>query len=394
MDPRAPETSSGSPRGPARPTPMTVSLRFALLLDPTRSHGRDGAHASALARELLARGHTVRAWGAAPGAVPRSGDDEAGDESPVRFQPDAVLAYAALSPAAWRGARLARRLGVPFLPVETGMGARFGPLDRVLLWVGERLWGRTVKRATTAAVAVDPVVRDELVSEGFPAQRVHVVPRGFDLGLFRPGLSSAIVSRHRIPGRILLYAGPLEPERGVRVLVEAFARTVGQRGDWSLVLAGEGREASELRAMVDRLGVASRAYFLPEPREEELPGLLGHSTLFAVPALDDRTRGVRLAQALACGRPVLTSDRPRLAALVEPEGCGLVVPAGDVAAWTEALRRAAVSPEARKRWGARARALAEERLAWPRIAARFEGLVLEHRAAATENATEPAPETA
>lgn len=359
---------------------MTVSLRIALLLDPTRSRGRDGLHASQLARELLARGHTVRAWGAPPGSIPRSGDDEGGDEGPASFRPDAVFAYAALSPAAWRGARLARRLDVPFLPIETGMGASFGPLDRVLLWAGERLWGRMVKRATTAAVAIDPVVRSDLVAEGFSPDRVHIIPRGVDLGLFRPGLSSAIVSRHRIPGRILLFAGPLERERGAHLLVEAFARTVGQRGDWSLVLAGEGRELRELRAMVERLGVGSRVFFLPATREEELPGLLGHSTLFAVPALDDRTRGVRLAQALACGRPVLISDRPRLTALVEHEACGLVVPVAEgPAGWTAALQRAAVSPEARKRWGSRARELAEEHLAWPGIAASFETLALASR---------------
>ena len=200
----------------------------------------DGDHAAHFARELLARGHTVRTWGAPAGAIPRSGDDEGGDEGPVSFRPDAVFAYAALSPAAWRGARLSRRLGIPFLPIETGAAATFGPLDRVLMWTGQRLFGRTVKRATATAVAVDPVVRDELVDEGFAPERVRVVPRGVDLALFRPGLSSAIVARHRIPGRVLLYAGPFDRERGVHLLVEA--------------LRAHGRAARRLVARARRRG--------------------------------------------------------------------------------------------------------------------------------------------
>jgi glycosyltransferase involved in cell wall biosynthesis len=57
--------------------------------------------------------------------------------------------------------------------------------------------------------------------------------------------------------------------------------------------------------------------------------------------------------------------------LVEPEGSGLIVP-GDLEAWTTALRRAAMSPETRKRWGKRAREIAEERLAWSHVARQIE----------------------
>ncbi|MEW6072736.1 MAG: hypothetical protein AB1726_09120, partial [Planctomycetota bacterium] len=109
---------------------MSDSLRIALLLDPLSLRLEDplhlrvkwGRHATELARELLGRGHTVRGFGAPPGLIPRSGEEPArpgpaedAGRGPGRalraFAPELVVAYEALSPAAFRGARLARRLG-------------------------------------------------------------------------------------------------------------------------------------------------------------------------------------------------------------------------------------------------------------------------------------------
>jgi glycosyltransferase involved in cell wall biosynthesis len=135
-----------------------------------------------------------------------------------------------------------------------------------------------------------------------------------------------------------------------------------------------------LRVEVDRLGVGARVSFLERPEEAELPGLIGASTLFAAPSLDDGSRGRQVARALACGVPVLASDLPRLRYLVEHEGTGLLVPAGDEEAWTRAVQRASSSPGARQRWSRRARELAEERLDWRRVAEVFETILADARA--------------
>jgi glycosyltransferase involved in cell wall biosynthesis len=116
-------------------------------------------------------------------------------------------------------------------------------------------------------------------------------------------------------------------------------------------------------------------------RDDELPGLCSVSTLLAVPALDDAVRGRNIARAMACGLPVLASDRPILRALVEHESSGLLVPSGDLSAWTEALRRAAMSPDARRRWGRRGREIAERRLSWSHVATTFEVLISRARGA-------------
>ncbi|MEM7309243.1 MAG: glycosyltransferase family 4 protein [Planctomycetota bacterium] len=370
---------------------MSDPLRIALVVDPLTLSVRGGQHPPRLASELLGRGHAVRGFGAPPGKIPRAGADPDEEENArgglVRYSPDVIVAYDALSPAAMLGARAARRLGAPLVLVEADPPDGGRSWQRFLWRVGEVFWGRYVRRTAHSVVALDPVARERAVGEGFEPERITILPQGVDLHLFRPGLTSHLVSKHRIRGRILLYVGRLLPERGLETLIAAFARTVGQRDDWSLVIAGDGPERLALRAMCDRLGVGARVHWLGRPRREELPGLLGSATLFATPALSDVVLGRNVSRALAAGLPVLASDLPRLRFYVEPGETGLLAPPGDVGAWAEMIRRAAGSPVARGRWGQNAREAAERDLAWARVGEAFETLLLDAR----QRVTSPEP---
>ena len=373
---------------------MTPSLRIALLLDPTSVsldgplsiRVRWGNHAPPLARELLGRGHTVRGFGAPPGLIPRSsevafeGATAPGFWGKLRaFRPEVLLAYEARSPAAVRGARMARKLGSALVLVDSALPERGRPFARVLTRVGERLWGPYVRRTAGGFIALDEPTRILAQRLGFAPELVRVVRPGVDANVYRPGLSSTLVSRHRIRGRILLYVGRMSDERGVGDLISAFSRTVGQRADWNLVLAGDGPALPTLRLAVERLGVGDRVHWLLRPREEELPGLYAAATLLAVPARDDGASGRQIPRALATGLPILVSDLPRFRGWVRHDEQGLVVRPGDVEAWTEALRHAAGSPHARRRWSTNGRQAALERFDWRAVAAEFETAFVEAR---------------
>ena len=362
---------------------MTAPLRIALLLNPFTPLGTGGDHASELARGLSAFGHTVRVFGPTQARTVKPGQPEAESSPeplvPRRFAPDAIVAYDALSPAAMLGARTARALSIPLLLVEAGARQERGRISRIYHGATEMLWGRYVRRTASALVALDPIAKKRALVGGFPEERVVTMPPGVDPQEYKAGVVSPLLQRHRIRGRILLYVGRLERNRGLDVLVRAFGRTVGQRDDWSLVLVGEGSARADLRASIDREGFGSRVHWLGRVKPEELPGLVSSCTLLAVPALDDSVRGRNVARAMACGRPVIVSDRPNLRSLVEHEVSGLVVPAGDVEAWTEALQRASRSPDARRRWGRRAQEVAAKRLSWTVVARTFESMILRAR---------------
>ncbi len=370
---------------------MSEPLRVSLLLDPlsvslapSGLSAKWASHAPELAREFLGRGYHVRGFGAPAGLIPRSSPDEASEDGRTlggklrQFAPDVIVAYDALSPAALRGARMARSLGATLILVEGGWGGRLAWKDRTLRRIGRSLWGVYVRRTAGAVVALDPWAEGVALREGFARELVRVIPHGVDVQAFRPGLASTLVARQRIRGRILLYIGKLAFERGVRELLAAFARTVGQRSDWNLVFAGDGPARAELRAMADRLGLGDRVHWV-DPRAEELPGLFGASTALAIPARGGEVVGRYAARALACGLPILASDLPNLRAFVEPERNGLLVALDAPGAWDGAIQHLASSPATRGRWARASRQLAVERYSWPAVATDFERLFEEAR---------------
>ena len=385
------------------PSPTRSELRIALLVDAIHPRARSSGQPSALAaamRDVGATAEVVPIHAGVLARVPREGPQWREEERRAQLSraegdaeleadpvlggllsmcPDALLAYDASSPAAWIGGRAAGRLQRPLVLIEPGWTSMRSLRDRVLEGVGRRLWGRLVRSRAEHVFVVDPLARELALDKGFRSDRCELLPVGVDTEHFRPGRPSDLVRRHRLRGRILLCVGPLEQGRGVELLVRAFARSVGQREDWCLVLAGGGSHHRRIVALASRLGIAARVHMIEYPSLDELPGLFGASTLLAVPALDDRTRGAQIPRALACGLPVLCADVERLAFQLEDGVHGLVVAAGDEDAWRLALTRAAGSPELRRKWSVAARELAATR-AWPLVADRVL-TVLEERLA-------------
>ena len=202
-----------------------------------------------------------------------------------------VVAYDALSPAAWHGMRCARRLGVPLIAVEEGFPSSGGFLERRLRGVGEALWGRSVRKQTDLVLALDRFAELQAMRRGFDPKILRVVPRGVDLEQFRPGLTSNLAARHGARGRSLLYLSPLEDGFHLEAVIQAFAATVGQREDWALLLAADGSLRSAFLAHASRLGVGARVHWLGRVRREELPGLMASSTVLVAPGGDRVTDG-------------------------------------------------------------------------------------------------------
>lgn len=365
------------------PQPLS-SLRIALVLNPFTLRRKGGDHAPSMARELLGRGHAVRVFGDVIGGIPQSQLTPGSEDGAapleraglVGFRPDLIVSYDGLSPTAWRSARAARKLNVPLVLLEEGFPDHGKRVERMLRYFGARVWGSLVRRTATCVIALDPAAEAQAIQKGFRPEIVSVLPSGVDTTAYRPGLASEVLYRHRVAGEVLLHIGRIEAGRGIDVLIDAFARTVGRRGDWSLVFAGVGSHKAALRAQADRLGVGARVHWTPVPRAEELPGLLGASTALLVPALDDDVASLKIRRAMACGIPVLVSDVDRLGGTVVHDESGLVVPAGDRDAWSAAISRLSSDPNRRTRWGRAARFMTTERFSWPRVVDQLEATFL------------------
>ncbi len=205
-------------------------------------------------------------------------------------------------------------------------------------------------------------------SASLRGHELEIVPSVVDLERFRPGRDASEL-RHRLGldgCRLIAFTGRLVPHKGVDVLLRALASLPP---DVHLIVVGRGPRLVDLTVLARRLGVGDRAHFYPSVSDEELPYYLALADVFAFPS-QNRLEGFGLAvaEAMATGLPVVTSDMPGVREVIDDGVQGLLFEpllAEDLAAKIRALLD---EPARGRAMGAAGRRRAEERYALGRIA--------------------------
>ena len=177
-----------------------------------------------------------------------------------------------------------------------------------------------------------------------------------------PPASSEIdaIFRARVPRLgdrpFLLFLGRLHRKKGCDLLIDGFAALAQSQKQIDLVIAGPDSDDS-LVALLTRartLGIAERIHWPGMLRGEAKWGALHGCAAFVLPSHGENF-GIAVVEALACGKPVLLSDRVNIASTIAADCAGLVRP--DTREGTAALLRDffALSTEGRGTMGERAR---------------------------------------
>ena len=106
-----------------------------------------------------------------------------------------------------------------------------------------------------------------LISRGFPPDRLFTVYNGVDLDAPPPALSrEAFLTAHGItPEPEAVYLGAaarLNPVKDLATLIRGFALARREAPNLRLLLAGDGPQEAELKALAEKLGVAAETHFL------------------------------------------------------------------------------------------------------------------------------------
>ena len=197
--------------------------------------------------------------------------------------------------------------------------------------------------------------RDELLALGVP--RPVVWGRGVDSRVFTPGRRS---ERRRaaagVAGRlVVLHVGRLAVEKDVATMTSAFrllhARFGRRLAFW---VAGDGPKAGEVRAA---LPFAAHAGFLAR---ESLAELYADADLFLFPSPTE-TCGLVALEAMSAGLPVVAADQGGVGENVRPGINGMLVRAGDPAAFADGVADLVAEPAQRLAMAQAARAFAVAR---------------------------------
>lgn len=199
--------------------------------------------------------------------------------------------------------------------------------------------------ALRAVICNSRMVQAEIARRfGLPEERLPIVHNGVDLDRFRPARIE------RTGPFVFLFVGSGFARKGLAHALAALARVPEAR----LVVAGGDRRLRRYEALARRLGLAARVRFLGAVTDP-LP-LYGEADCFILPSLYDPFPNAAL-EALACGLPVIVSERCGTAEILREGESGWICRAGDATDLARALRQAlarARAPELRR--GARAAA--------------------------------------
>jgi glycosyltransferase involved in cell wall biosynthesis len=265
-----------------------------------------------------------------------------------RLRPDLLHGMAFALPFAWRGPAVVTIFDLSFMRYP----GRLGALRRLYL----RLAVRNAARRARRVIAISRSGGAEIAALlGVPEDRIDVAYPGVGPDFYpRPAEEiAAFRAREGLPERYILHLGTLEPRKNLDVLIRAYAR-LPQRGAVKLVLAGgRGWRTELLLALIEELGLEADVIlpgFIPG---RGLPMWYNAAQLLAYPSVYEGF-GMPVVEALACGVPVAASDTTSLPEAVGPGG--VLLPPGDVEAWTDALSRLLDDPARRAELAARGRA--------------------------------------
>jgi glycosyltransferase involved in cell wall biosynthesis len=127
--------------------------------------------------------------------------------------------------------------------------------------------------------------------------------------------------------RLVLFLGRIHEKKGCDLLIEAFAKICHESPDVHLVMAGPDQDGwvPELQSRAAELGLSDRICWAGMLSGDLKWGAFHACEVFCLPSHQENF-GIAVAEALACGKPVLISNRINIWREIDADGAGWVEP--------------------------------------------------------------------
>ena len=215
----------------------------------------------------------------------------------------------------WRGLR---RSGPPYVVFAHGMLDPWFKEEYPLKHLKKSLyWWWADYRVVRDANAILYTCEEERVLARQSFSLYSATERIVGFGTTRPGGDPEKQRRvflDRFPElqgkRLVLFISRIHPKKGCDLVIEAFARVLAGAPEWRLVMAGPDQVGwqKELEKIAARLGISERITWTGMVTEESKWGALRAAEVMLLPSHQENF-GLVVAEALACGVPVLLSHK-------------------------------------------------------------------------------------
>jgi alpha-maltose-1-phosphate synthase len=192
------------------------------------------------------------------------------------------------------------------------------------------------------------------VKQGISAEKLRLLPYGVNVARFQP------VAEPAVDQFDILYVGAMSLQKGIQYLVQAYQKINHPNKSLTFV----GAPSAEIIALLSARGLwPADTKVLGHVPQTELKNIMSRSHVLVLPSVQDGF-GMVMAQAMACGCPVIASHHTGGEDLFDDGYEGYIVPIRDVNALTERLQQLADNPEQRAAMGKRALARVQTLGGW------------------------------
>lgn len=247
-------------------------------------------------------------------------------------------------------------------------GIRVAEPRRWHLWA-DRWTGSLVDRYVAVS---ESVARFSAERAGLPAEKIVVIPNGVDPARYPAEHAAAPASLGVAEGRRLVtFIGRLDPQKGVRWLIDSAPAWLAEAADCDLVLVGDGPERATLERQAAELGIADRVHLVGW--RADVPEILAASQLLVLPSRWEGMPNVVL-EAMASRLPVVASDVEGVRELLGPNADGQVVAFGDSGGLAKRILEFLADRSLAEEMGRRNRRRIEEQFTVERVVEAYQGL--------------------
>ncbi len=200
--------------------------------------------------------------------------------------------------------------------------------------------------------------------------KVEVIPVGVDAEKFRP-------MNTENEDNTLFFLSVLDRfhvYKGLDHLLQALNTVKEEDPDVKLIVGGEGELLDRYRQMSSSLGLEENVEFVGFIPDYEITQYYNRCDLFILPSISAEQEGfgMVLLEAMACGKPVISTDIVGVAKDLMENGAGIIVERRDAKGLAEAILHILQNKDRAGTMGAAGRRLVEEKYRWETMAKRVE----------------------
>lgn len=194
-----------------------------------------------------------------------------------------------------------------------------------------------------------------------PGDHIEVIPNGVDLDRFSV---THLRDKDDDETFTVLCVARLVERKGIFDLIDAVKHIQQQRSNFKLVLVGRGDKERQMRAKVEREGLAPWVDFRGSVLHYDVPDVYNEADVFVLPSMNEGMSNAVL-EAMASGLPIITTYTGGTTEMLR--GNGMIIPMQSPDAIAKAVLELWDSADLRRAMGARSRAIAES-LTWRHVA--------------------------